>query len=219
MTPAVRNPWWLLLAGITFPAPAALAAQSVIHVAVEPSLVGWWTHTAVGPSTQSLSGWTFGGDGSVGWRRLSLYLGYWQGSVNPDSAGASSRDVVEGYALLAGHITPWLELKAGPHVWTYTSNAGSQRWALFEGRLHAEGGLIGKTVATYFELWTALSGSVNAVQEFGSGVGGQGGLIYHDRRLPLWGRLGYSVEQARLSGDAWKETVQRVILGVGYAWR
>ncbi len=205
---------WLLLA-----IPAPVAGQHAVHLAVEPSLVGWWTHSAIGPSTQTLSGWAFGGDGSVGWRRLSLYVGYWQGSLNPDSVGTASRDVVEGYVLLGGKILPWLELRAGPHAWAYTANAGTQRWALFEARGRAEGALIGKTLSTYFELWTALGGDVNAAQSFGSGLGGQGGIVYHDRRLPLWGRLGYSVEQARLTGDVWKETVQRVVLGFGYTIR
>jgi len=196
-----------------------LAAQRSVTLAVEPSLAAWWTHTAVGPSTQSLSGWAFGGDGSVGWRRFSLYLGYWQGSLNPDSTGAASRDVVEGYALLGGRILPWLELRLGPHAWAYTANAGTQRWAMLEGRVRAEGALLHPTLSTYFELWMALSGSVNTAQSFGSGVGGQGGLVYHSQRLPIWGRLGYSVEQARLTGDVWKETVQRVLLGVGYTFR
>ena len=208
-----------LLIRLLLVSPASLAAQHTVHLAVEPSAVGWWTHTAIGTTSQSLSGWSFGGDGSVGWRRFALYLGYWQGSLQPDSTGTASRDVVEGYALVGGKILPWLELKLGPHAWAYTANAGTQRWALFEARLRAEGALIGPTLSTYFELWTALGGSVNAAQSFGSGVGGQGGLTYHSHRLPLWGRLGYSVEQARLTGDVWKETVQRVVFGVGYAFR
>lgn len=207
------------VSAIILVAPFSVAAQRDIHMSFEPSVVEWWTHTEIGGTTQELSGPTLGGDGAVSWGRWFLHLGYWQGSLQPGTSATAPRDVVEGYLLVGGRILPWLELKAGPHAWAYTANAGTQRWALFEARLRGQGSLIDSTLTTYFELWTALSGTVNASEPFGSGTGGQGGVTYYSHRWPVWGRLGYSIEQARLNGDVWKETVQQVTLGFGYAFR
>src|SRR5689334_3575995 len=198
----------------------SLAAQHGVRVEAFPGIAALFVRSEVGPSVQTLKGIVPGAAGTIAWNRLSLDLGYWQGSLTADGS-ASDRDVVEGQALLGVHILPWLTARLGPHAWTYSSTSGTQRWFMWEGRLHADGLLLPDRLTSYFELWNAFTGDVNASQSFTSGMGGEGGLTWRPRgnSAPFSGHLGYSVQQVRLGGGARKETVQRLLVAVGFRLR
>jgi hypothetical protein len=179
-----------------------------------------------GPTTQKLSGAVFGLQGQLIYSGfVTLDWGYWQGQIDPTGGAAASRDVVEGYAMLGARPFGWLSLRAGPHAWTYISNAGTQRWFLWEGRVRAQGEVL-PDVQSYMELSRVLSANVNVPQDFQSGLGGEGGLILRVRdaplipeRFPVRIRLAYGIERVRMGGGARTEVMDRLSLSLGIGQR
>lgn len=181
-------------------------------------------NSQTGPSTQKLSGAVFGFQGQLLVRsRITVDLGYWQGKLN--GLGISDRDVVEGFAQVGARPFDWLQLRAGPHAWTYISEAGTQRWLLWEGRAHAQGQVL-PAVQSYIELWKVFSAKVNVVQPFENGMGGEGGLSLRIRdvplipdRLPVRIKLAYGIERVRMNSTpaqgARAEVLDRLTLGLG----
>ena len=204
-------------------AAAPLAAQHVPRWNAEISGIGMRLNSQTGPSTQKWSGAAFGFQGQFVVRsRVTVDLGYWQGKLN--GVGTGDRDVVEGYAQLGARPLSWLSLRAGPHAWTYISDAGTQRWFLMEGRARAQGQVL-PAVQSYIELWKVFSANVNVPQAFQSGTGGEGGLSLRIRdvpfvpeRLPVRIRLAYGIERVRMSGTQAQgsraEVLDRLTLGL-----
>jgi hypothetical protein len=213
-----------------------LAPAAVLAATVMPSLaaqqrtwqweaalsgVGMRVNSRSGPTTQRLSGAVFGLQGQVLYHgRVSVDLGYWQGQLDPASTNAARRDVAEGYALIGARPLDWLTLRVGPHAWTYISNAGTQRWFLWEGRAKAQGAIL-PDVHSYVELWDVFSASVNVPQSFASGLGGEGGLIMRIRDVPFIPdvypvriRFGYGIERVRLGAGVRTEIVDHLSLSV-----
>ena len=203
---------------------APLAAQGTLQYQAAIVGVGMRVNSQSGPTTQQLSGTAFGLQGQLTWLgRVTLDLGYWQGKLDPSSGSAASRDMVEGYALIGARPLGWLSLRAGPHAWTYISNAGTQRWLLWEARAHAQGALLPE-VHSYLELWDVFSAAVNVPQPFQSGSGGEGGLVLRLRGVPLIPeqlptriRLSYGIERVRMedAGGLRTEIVDRLSLSLG----
>ena len=199
-------------------APVVAAAQAP-RFEVGGISVALRVRSAIGPAREALSGALLGGEGRVNVWRVVVDVGYAQGSVSPDSAGPVSRDVVEGRLLVGNR--PWrgLTLKMGPHARAYLTNSGTQRWFFWEARLHGERPIVSPTVRAYAEIWRALSGSVNVLESFDHGQGGEAGMLVNLPGKPVWGRLAYGIERARLGGGSRLETVEGLTLAVGYAWR
>jgi hypothetical protein len=206
-------------------APSALAAQRTWQWDVALSGVGMRLNSSSGPTTQRLSGPVFGLQGQIIYSGfVTLDWGYWQGQidpVDPGSGSTKSRDVVEGYAMLGGRPFGWLSLRAGPHAWTYISDAGTQRWFLWEGRARAQGEVL-PDVQSYLELWNVFSANVNVPQDFQSGMGGEGGLILLVRDAPIIPerftvriRLGYGIERVRMGDGIRTEVMDRLSLSLG----
>jgi len=214
-----------LLAGAATSA-GGLAAQRTWQWDVALSGVGMRLNSSSGPTTQQRSGAVFGLQGQLIYSGfVTLDWGYWQGQIDPTGGPAASRDVVEGYAMLGGRPFGWLSLRAGPHAWTYISNAGTQRWLLWEGRARAQGEVV-PDVHSYIELWKVFSANVNVPQDFQSGMGGEGGLILLVRDAPLIPerfrmrlRLGYGVERVRMGGGIRTEVMDRLSLSLGIGQR
>jgi hypothetical protein len=214
-----------LLAGAVTPG-GALAAQRTWQWDVALSGVGMRLNSTSGPTTQKLSGAVFGLQGQLIYSGfVTLDWGYWQGQIDPTGGAAASRDVVEGYAMLGARPFGWLSLRAGPHAWTYISNAGTQRWFLWEGRVRAQGEVL-PDVQSYMELSRVLSAKVNVPQDFQSGMGGEGGLILRVRdaplipeRFPVRIRLAYGIERVRMGGGARTEVMDRLSLSLGIGQR
>jgi hypothetical protein len=214
-----------LLAGAATPG-GGLAAQRTWQWDVALSGVGMRLNSISGPTTQKLSGTAFGLQGQLIYSGLvTLDWGYWQGQIDPTGGTAASRDVVEGYAMLGGRPFGWLSLRAGPHAWTYISNAGTQRWFLWEARARAQGEVL-PDVQSYIELSRVLSANVNVPQDFQSGMGGEGGLILLVRdaplipeRFPVRIRLAYGIERVRMGGGGRTEVMDRLSLSLGIGHR
>jgi hypothetical protein len=205
---------------------APLAAQHSLWWNAEISGIGMRLNSKTGPSTQKLSGASFGFQSQIIYlNHITLDLGYWQGKLNGVGAGTGDRDVVEGFAQLGARPTSWLSLRAGPHAWTYISDAGTQRWFLWEGRARAQGQVL-PAIQSYLELWKVFSAKVNVTQAFQTGMGGEGGLSLRIRdvpiipqRLPVRIRLAYGIERVRMSGTQAQgsraEVLDRLTLGLG----
>ncbi|HET7251506.1 MAG TPA: hypothetical protein VFI79_16765 [Gemmatimonadales bacterium] len=211
-----------LAAGVLGAAP--LAAQRALWWNAEISGVGMRLNSQTGPSTQKWSGAAFGFQGQFLYlNRITLDLGYWQGTLN--GVGTGDKDVVEGFAQLGARPMNWLSLRAGPHAWTYVSDAGTQRWFLWEGRARAQGQVL-PAVQSYIEVWKVFSANVNVPQAFQTGMGGEGGLSLRIRdvplipeRLPVRIRLAYGIERVRMNGTQAQgsraEVLDRLTLGLG----
>lgn len=212
----------LLLA--CFAAPPA-AAQGAWEWDASLTGVGMRVKSVTGPASQKLSGAVFGFQGHILYSRLiTLDLGYFQGKLTPATGQAvqiAERDVVEGFAQVGARPLSWLSLCVGPHAWTYTSNAGRQRWFLMEGRVRAQGEILPE-VLSYFELWKVFSANVNVPQGFQSGAGGEGGISLRLRevpvipeRFPVRIRASYGIEQVRMNGAGRTEVLDRLSLSIG----
>src|SRR2546430_2873959 len=170
--------------------------------------------------TDQLTGTVVGGQGSVVLGRLELALGYVQGKIGPEGAGAPGQDLVEGVALLGVRPAPWLRVAVGPHVRSYMLTGGTQlRWVFWELRARASGAFVGSAGRGYVELWRALSASVNAPESFDHAQGGEAGMVVHLARAPLELRLGYRIDHAVLGAGTRLETVDGVVIGVGLSSR
>ena len=205
-------------------AAAPLAAQHTLWWNAEISGIGMRLNSQTGPSTQKWSGAAFGFQSQILFlNRVSIDLGYWQGKLSGLQTG--NRDVVEGFAQLGARPLDWLSLRVGPHAWTYVSDAGTQRWFLWEGRARAQGQVL-PAVQSYLEVWKVFSANVNVPQAFHTGMGGEGGLSLRIRdvplipqRLPVRIRLAYGIERVRMNGTLAQgsraEVLDRLTLALG----
>ena len=165
------------------------------------------------------AGSTFLGEGALSIGRLQLTVSYLQGTLDPDGALGASRPLVEGTVLLGVRALDWLTLETGPHARAYTLPGGTERWLFWELRARAATAFVGSAVRGYAELWRVLAADVNVPESFDHASGGEAGMILRLSRAPLEGRLGYRVDHAVLVGGTRKETVDGVVIGVGFSWR
>ncbi len=205
-------------------AAAPLAAQHKVWWNAEISGIGMRLNSQTGPSTQKWSGAAFGFQSQFLYlNRITVDVGYWQGKLNGVQTG--DRDVVEGFAQIGARPLDWLSLRVGPHAWTYVSDAGTQRWFLWEGRARAQGQVL-PAVQSYLEVWKVFSANVNVPQAFQTGMGGEGGLSLRIRdvplipeRLPVRIRLAYGIERVRMNGTLAQgsraEVLDRLTLALG----
>jgi hypothetical protein len=203
---------------------APLTAQHKLWWNAEISGIGMRLNSQTGPSTQKWSGAAFGFQSQFLYlNRITIDLGYWQGKLNGVQTG--NRDVVEGFAQIGARPLDWLSLRVGPHAWTYVSDAGTQRWFLWEGRAHAQGQVL-PAVQSYLEVWKVFSANVNVPQAFQTGMGGEGGFSLRIRdvpfipeRLPVRIRLAYGIERVRMNGTLAQgsraEVLDRLTLALG----
>lgn len=172
-----------------------------------------------------LSGLVAGGRLRVDLRPVSFELSYSQGRLAADTGGAPARDIVEGSLFLTARPLPWLALKAGPHLRAYAAPGGTERWVLWEGRAHADAPIIEGQWLAYGEVWVAVASSVNVSSGASGARGAEAGLtlkLPQSPKLlqsPLWVRLAYVVDQARLKNNAGTESLQSVVLAIGLGGR
>lgn len=218
------SPRVLLVVSLVVAGAGRLAAQRALEWELAASGVGMRLNSVpgAGSATQRLTGAVFGLQGQLVFaRRITFDIGYWQGQLQPSSTQTAERDVVEGYSLLGAKPFGWLSLRAGPHAWTYISDAGTQRWLLWEARASLLGEISGD-VHSYLELWDVLSATVNVQQEFQKGFGGEGGLVLLLRDAPIFPerfavriKLGYGIERVRMGIAERSEVLDRLTLSLG----
>lgn len=171
--------------------------------------------STIGASREALSGTALGMEGRADLWGVILEVGYLQGRVKPDSGSPLPRDVVEGRLLVGNR--PWrgLTFKAGPHIRSYLTTSGTQRWFFWEARVRGERPIVA-SVRGYAEIWRVLSGDVNVVEGFDGGQGGEAGMLVRLPGSAVWGRLAYGIERSKLGGGTRIETVEGLSLAVGY---
>lgn len=209
---------------------AAVVALGLSWQALDAQTGSWFTlgagatgirlqsRLATGASSE-LTGVAFGGEGGLALGPVALEVGYWQGRLDPDAAGTPSQDVIDGRALLSLRAVGWLAVKGGAEARSYVTTAGTERWVFWQLRVRAERVIVEPSVLGYVEVWRALSTEVNAPQPVERGQGGEVGLTVRRVLGPLWVRLAYGIDDARLSGSARRETVEAVALSVGLGGR
>jgi len=151
---------------------------------------------------------------------FSIEVAYAQGRLSSDTGLAVDRDLVDGSIVLAARPLPWLVVGAGPHARAYVAAAGgTERWMHFEGRVRAEGEIVPGMLQAHLEGALALSSSVNLAAGAGGARGAEVGLTLRPRQSPVWVGLGYAVDRANAKGGARAETVEMVMLSVGWGAR
>ena len=215
----------LVLLGITSTAQAQARWNVSFGAGGGPEIA----HSRIGTTRERVSGLVFAGEGGATRGRFVARLRYGQGRVTNDTAG---RDVAEGEALLGYKARPWLTVWFGPHARTFvvpgpdpeasiqdvTEPRIVQGRKIWSGRVTGRGSLLPGRVDSYVELWQGVTGSLSRPAESASGGGGEAGLDLRLARHPIWGRLGYRIEQGRASGGARRETVEAITLTVGYGY-
>jgi len=209
----------VLAAALALAAPPLAAQSSRLRADFELDGAAVSSAPAIGAVNSFLSGGTFGGEGRFGLGPVRLDLGYWQGRLTGQSGPAVDEDVVEGKVLLGIAPTRWLTVSGGPYARAYTTPAGTERWFTWRVQARVDQPIVPTTVTGYAELWIVAATTVNVVQPFSSGRGGNVGLRVSPQRWPVWLTLGYGVEQIRLGDGARLDTVNRVTFGVGYSRR
>ena len=199
--------------------PPALSAQTGFRLAAGAGPAALHVHSRTETGQEALSGTVAGGEGVVQLGRLELDVNYLEGRLEPDSSGPAPRDFVAGRALLGVRAMPWLALQIGPHVRSYVTGAGTQRWVFWEAHVRLDGSLVGSELRSYVDVWRVLSASVNVVESYDHGEGGEAGLALSLSRAPLWAGLAYAVDHSTLGGGLRLETLEQVRLTVGLGIR
>ena len=189
--------------------------------------------------TEKVSGRAIGGEGGLNWRLVSLRVGYHNGALSPDTSGPAGRDYIEGFAFLGVRPLPGLEISGGPRSRAYVrtlrvpsaldglpigfgqegTQENTQRWLTWELHGRYEGALAPDLIGAYGELWAAVAGQVSNAGKFDRGRGAETGVILYLARGLLGVRLGYALDETRLGGGTWRETVTGLRLAVGYGRR
>lgn len=161
------------------------------------------------------SGVTIGGGIEVRLGRLRLDLRYLEGGLGSNQ-DIPDQDIVEGEVLLGMAPLSWLVLKGGPHIRSYVTSQGTQRWVFWEGRAAATAKLGSPSLLSYLEVWHVFGSDVDAVEEYDSGNGLEGGIRLTLNRLPFWGKLAYRVDHSSLGGGAKTDTVEQLVFALGW---
>lgn len=197
-----------------------LAAQGLRFQGADAGLSRVVLLSATADGDQKLSGIVLGGQARTAIGRFVLALAYSQGRLSADSGPAADRDLVDGSLLVSAQPVPWLTVQAGPHARAFVSAlGGTERWLFWQVGARAERAVIPGLLLVHTELWLALASSVNVDPGSGRAHGGEVGLTIRAPGSPLFGRLGYVVDRARLANGVRTETVERVILSVGLSRR
>lgn len=168
-------------------------------------------------TTIALQGNLFGIRGAYGFGPVTLGASYAQGSVSPSGSGAST-DVVDGELMLWVAPVRWAALGGGPHARAFIENGGTERWLLWELRVRTATNLA-KAARAYLEAWRVMGASVPSPDTLDHAWGLEGGISLAFGRPPVSVQLHYRVEQQVVSGGTWKETQERLGIGLGLGAR
>ncbi|UCG87427.1 MAG: hypothetical protein JSW71_02465 [Gemmatimonadota bacterium] len=200
---------------IVSPTGARLNAQSGVGLALSLAPMPVAVTRTADTTASRFSGLTIGG--SVGLRlgRLRLDLRYLEGGLGSDLE-IPDQDIVEGELLLGVAPLAWLTVKAGPHIRSFVTAQGTQRWVFWEGRVAATAKLGSPNLLTYLEAWHVFFSDVDAVEQYDSGNGLEGGIRLALDRLPFWGTLAYRIDQNSLGSGTKTDTVEQLVIAIGW---
>lgn len=200
-------------------AAASLAAQTRPRAALGAEGAWLRLHGQLGATRETLRGPALAGDGRLAIGRIVLGAGYLEARLEPDGGTAPPRDLVEGRAFLGAEPWPWISVTAGPMVRAYVTDLAIERWVLWQARARVQGPLLRTTLATYVELWRALSSRVNLPDAVDRVQGGEAGVVYRPPHGSLWMRFAYRIDDAALGRGYRGETVEALSLTVGVGGR
>jgi hypothetical protein len=205
----------LLLALLALPITSSLAEAQQAEYAFLGILGSARRQATRGTIENRDAGPSIGIEGFTGFGHFVLEARYLQGSV------ADSQDIVEGELLLGYRLLDWATVKFGPHIRSFIIDGVTERWTFWETRFRAMGEVYAPesqvlAIDSYVELWMAMAGSTYLSDGFGSGRGIEGGVVIRFAGSPVAGRIGYRIDQGNVSGGGRKDTVQELILGLGF---
>jgi len=206
------------LAAMLLAASAAagrLSAQSGVGLTVSLAPMPVQVTRTAEPAANRFSGLTIGGAAAVRFGRLRLDLRYLEGGLGSDQE-VPDQDIVEGELLLGVAPLSWLVVKAGPHIRSFVTSQGTQRWVFWEGRVTAAANLGSPNLLTYLEVWHVLGANVDAVEPYDSGNGLEGGIRLAMNRLPFWGQLAYRIDHNSIGDGAKTDTVEQLVFAIGW---
>ncbi|UCD25690.1 MAG: hypothetical protein JSW51_07200 [Gemmatimonadota bacterium] len=204
---------WFALVGSAV--SGRLDAQNRIGLTISLAPIPVQVTETVESESSKLTGIAFGGRGVVTWRKLRLDLRYLEGGLSPE-AEAPDEDIVEGELMLGFVPLSWLTLRFGPHIRSFVTNQGTQRWIFWEGHVGGALELGTPRLITYFDLWHVFGANVDAVEEYDSGNGIEGGIRFTLDRLPFWGKLAYRIDHSSLGAGSRSKTVEQMVFAIGW---
>jgi hypothetical protein len=168
-----------------------------------------------GSETDQLSGMTLGGMVDLAWRIWRLDVRYLEGEIS-SGGDSESEDIVEGELMFGVAPSSWLVVKVGPHIRSFVTPQGTERWFFWEARLGTAAKLGSPNLITYFQAWHVFKSDVDAVESYDSGNGLEGGIRLSLSRLPFYGSLSYRVDHSNLGSGAASQTVEQMVLAIGW---
>ncbi len=165
--------------------------------------------------SNTFTGFVVGIEGTIVAGRFGVDLRYLEGNLSPDIADIQ-REIADAELLISYRPIRWLAIRTGPHLRALITEAGTQRFVLWEMRVQAQTTLFVPAVASYFELWRVLAGSVNPTEPWDGGQGLEGGLRIRIESLPVSGRFAYRVDRGQLRDGAHEETLEQLVFAIGW---
>ncbi len=165
-----------------------------------------------------LTGTVFGLEAGMRLWYVEVNARYLQGPVESDTDQARS-DLVQGAVWLEVRPLEFLVLGIGPQARSYVSDAGTERWLTWEGRLGVDTWLLRPTLRSTLALSYALGGDVNTGSDFSQGRSLEGWLHANIPRAPVSVGIGYRVEYGSLGGNAGTDTLEEFLIGVAVGRR
>ena len=173
-----------------------------------------WVRSDTAGGAMRLRGPVLAGEGRLALGRVALAAGLLEGRLQPVALATAPRDLVEARLAVAARPVPWLELAAGPVVRAYIADNVTERWVFWQARARVDAPIVTTRLASYVELWRALSSQLNVPSPPGRVQGGEAGLVYRPARGVWWLRAAYRVDDAALSAGS-SETLEAISLAVG----
>jgi hypothetical protein len=208
----------LVLAALLWAGPAAAQLPGFLG-SVDLSLARQHFQSSFSGGAESLNGALMSGRIGIAFRPVSVDVSYAQGRLASGDGTSPARSVVEAIAMVSRRVTPWLLLKAGPHMRAYSAPGSTERWVMWELHAHADEPVITGVLAAYLEGWIAPIASANVDPGGSSARGAEVGVTLRHPDSPLWARLAFVVDQASLKSNARTESLQSVVVSVGLGGR
>lgn len=144
---------------------------------------------------------------------VRLELEYLQANLSPGDPLVLRRDMSEAAIFLGIEPLDWLHLATGVHRRHFETDAGEQRWTMWEVRVRAQRALLATLADGYVELRPVLA-AANVPGDWGSGFGGEAGVTARPPGLPFAVRLGYRIERYSLDSGGRTETTDGIVLSI-----
>lgn len=200
--------------------PAGLAGQLPLRFALGATSGQWHVSSTFPGGSEELSAPMIGFEGVADVWRLGLEVRYLQADLDPSTVSTLTRESADLRLMLAVRPTSWLSVGTGPHLRSYVTSIGTQRWRLWEVMVRGQAFIIPDLAKGYAEVWGVVAHDVNVEEDWDYGEGADVGMVVALPRPPLWIKLGYRIELYRLGDGARREVTDglMVSLGLGRAW-